>query len=196
MRLTSSTILSLLLLPSALAAPLDSRKDTAPPNIYEAETQRVNYELTTLSKHLESMARSRPSDRTNLAGLITSQSARIVSVSREGAQTMRTAPPPTFIQENELLNPIARLAFQTREIEKQWIAIRDIVFAMNGQQKVIQILKDSNQAAAEFSYAMNSKMTGISKEVGKVYADAVDGMVKNVIRAYERPKGGNPVGWF
>lgn len=202
MRLSNSSFFSLLLLPITLAAPIDttaasSSSDTsaAVQNIYEVVTQRVNFELTALVRDLESMVHSRPADRTNLASVITAQSARVVSTSRDGAATMRSAHPPTLFQEGELVGPVSRLTMLTRDSERHWFAIRDIVFAMNGQQKVIQILKDTNQAAAEFSYAMNGKMTGLAKEVGKVYGDAVDVMVKDVIKAYESPRSGSVVGW-
>ncbi|TLD37793.1 Phosphatidylethanolamine [Venturia nashicola] len=199
MRYTNSTFLSLLLLPLTLAAPIDTTtpSDTAAatPNIYEIETNRVIYELTTLSNHLQSMYQSRPSDRTHLSSKITSASARVVSVSRDGAATMRAAPPATFIQENELLGPINRLTLLTRDTEREWLAIRDIVFQMNGQQKVIQLLRDMNQAGAEFAYAMNGKMSGLAKEVGRIYGDAVDGMEKEVIKAYSASKAGNAGGW-
>ncbi|TID25677.1 Phosphatidylethanolamine [Venturia nashicola] len=199
MRCTNSTFLSLLLLPLTLAAPIDTTppSDTAAatPNIYEIETNRVIYELTTLSNHLQSMYQSRPSDRTHLSSKITSASARVVSVSRDSAATMRAAPPATFIQENELLGPINRLTLLTRDTEREWLAIRDIVFQMNGQQKVIQLLRDMNQAGAEFAYAMNGKMSGLAKEVGRIYGDAVDGMEKEVIKAYSASKAGNAGGW-
>lgn len=68
------------------------------------------------------------------------------------------------------------------------------MFSMNGQQKVTQLLKDINNAAAEFAYAMNTKMPTLAKDIGKLYGDAVDGMAKEVIRAYEQPRGG-PVTW-
>lgn len=210
MLFTSPALLSLLLMPLTLAAPIDTTapSDAAPdadtaaptaaqaPNIYDVVTQRVIYEVSTLNKNLDQMAHSRPQDRTALATLITTQSNRLVAASKDGASSMRAAAAPNVFQANDLLIPIERLTIETRQCESRWLAIKDIVFQMHGEQKVIQLLKDTNNAAAEFAYAMNAKMPPLVKDVGKLFGDAVDGMVKQVIVAYERPKAGTPQpGW-
>lgn len=197
MLFTSVTVLSLFSLSiGTLAAPLSSRS-AAVPNIFETCTSRVNYELDQLTKQLNAILRERPNDRSQAAQRITEAAGHVVHASKDGAATMRSAQTATFAEATALVGPITTLTSATDQTAKQWIRIKDIVFQMNGQQKVIGLLKNMKDAGAEFTLAMNSKMPAGYKQAGQLYGNAVDKMVADVIREYQTGSRGPPgPGWY
>lgn len=194
----SSAVLSLLSLSTiTFAAPLNTRS-TAATNIYETCTNRVNYELGILSKLLDAIVRERPEGRSLAASRITEQTNHVLHASKDGASTMRDAAPASIMEATALTGPLNSLTQSTDAVTKQWIKIKDIVFQMNGQQKVIGILRNMKDAAAEFTVVMNSKMpNALYKQAGQVYGNTVDQMVSEVIKQYSAPpRGSTSPGWF
>jgi hypothetical protein len=130
--------------------------------------------------------------------MVTSQDTRVLSAIREGTAAMRSAAPAGTLEATALIGPVTTLTTTTNAITKQWLEIKGIVYQMNGQQKVIEMLKRNRMAADEYTMVMNSKMPGFfTREVGKLFGMAVDSMTKDVIGAYQQPPRGQAApGWW
>jgi len=175
-----------------LAAPISEA--AAAKSIFEIATDRVTYEVEQLSIKLDAIASARPNDRNNAAAAIKEQVGHVLHASADGASSMRGAKPATASEAYALgLIPgsVNQLTTATMTGANKWIRIKDIVFQMNGQSKVIEMLSQMKSAGAQFANDMNKQMPYGTQTVGKAYSDAVENTMSNVIRQYQNPSRGN-----
>jgi len=180
-----------------LAAPISDA--AAAKSIFEIATDRVTYEVEQLSVKLDVIFNARPNDRNNAAAAIKEQVGHVLHASADGASSMRAAQPATVSEALTLgLVPgsVNQLTSATMTGAQKWIRIKDIVFQMGGQQKVIEMLNQMKKAGSQFANDMNKQMPYGTQTVGKAYADASENSLSNVIRQYQTaPRNGGQPSW-
>lgn len=145
---------------STFAAPIPPTAEAAAAqSIYEVATNRVTYEVEQLNTKLDAIVSSRPDQRNNAAAAIKEQVGHVLHAEADGANSMRGAKPATIMEASTLgLLPINQLTSATMTGANKWNKIKDIVYQMGGQQKVIEMLTQMKTAGLQFTVDMNKQM--------------------------------------
>ncbi|TID13910.1 Phosphatidylethanolamine [Venturia nashicola] len=166
-------------------------------SIYEVATNRVTYEVEQLNVKLDAIILARPEQRNAAAAAIKEQVGHVLHAEADGANSMRGAKPATVLEASTLgLLPVNQLTTATMASAGKWTRIKDIVYQMGGQQKVVEMLTQMKTAGMQFSAEMNHQMPYGTQTVGKAYGDAVDRTMTTLIREYSQPPRHPSAGWL
>lgn len=144
----------------ALSAPIAlSPEIGSAQSIYAVATNRVTYEVEQLNTRLDALATTRPDQRNAAAAAIKESVGHVLHAQADGANSMRGAKPATIVEASELgFVPMNQLTSATMSSANKWLKIKDIVYQMGGQQKVIEMLGQMKTAGMQFTIDMNKQM--------------------------------------